>query len=66
LGRGLGLAVVQGIIRSHHGDIHFSSVPGKGSTFEILLPCVRKQADDIAGTAKDAAEQEKKSQFANA
>ena len=66
LGRGLGLAVVQGIIRSHHGDIHFSSVPGKGSSFEILLPCVRKQADNMAGTAEDAAEREKKTHFANA
>jgi len=39
LGRGLGLAVVQGILRSHHGRIDIRSKQGDGSMFEILLPC---------------------------
>jgi len=37
-GTGLGLSVVQGIIEEHKGKIIVSSVPGKGSKFEILLP----------------------------
>jgi PAS domain S-box-containing protein len=37
-GRGLGLAVVQGIVRAHGGGIHLRSAPGKGTTFQIFLP----------------------------
>jgi len=37
-GTGLGLSVVYGIIKHHHGDIKVSSEPGKGTIFEVCLP----------------------------
>jgi PAS domain S-box-containing protein len=43
-GRGLGLAVVQGIVRSLGGAIHLTSEPNQGTTFQILLPCAESAA----------------------
>jgi signal transduction histidine kinase len=36
--RGLGLAAVQGIVRSHKGALRVSSTPGEGATFKIWFP----------------------------
>jgi signal transduction histidine kinase len=37
-GHGLGLATVQGIVRSLRGEVHVASEAGIGTTFQILLP----------------------------
>ncbi|HNY63977.1 MAG TPA: PAS domain S-box protein [Deltaproteobacteria bacterium] len=37
-GAGLGLAVVQGIVRNHRGGILCRSTPGQGTVFEIYFP----------------------------
>jgi PAS domain S-box-containing protein len=53
-GRGLGLAVVQGVVRAHKGVIELTSAPGQGTTFEILLP-VAGQAPGVTSSAEYAA-----------
>ena len=44
-GTGLGLSVVHGIISSHGGAITVSSEPGKGTTFEVVLPAIEQPGD---------------------
>ena len=39
-GLGLGLSVVDGIIKSHNGEIEVKSEPGKGTEFIIKLPVI--------------------------
>jgi two-component system sensor histidine kinase BaeS len=37
-GSGVGLAVVAELVRAHRGRVEVSSAPGKGATFEVILP----------------------------
>jgi signal transduction histidine kinase len=38
-GTGIGLAMVEHIVKAHGGEVKLESQPGIGSTFTILLPC---------------------------
>lgn len=37
-GRGLGLAAVHGIVKSHHGAVVVTSQPGEGTTVDVYVP----------------------------
>jgi signal transduction histidine kinase/CheY-like chemotaxis protein len=49
-GRGLGLAAVQGIIRSHQGAVQVWSAPGHGTRVRFWLPCSGDMRAEPAGS----------------
>jgi PAS domain S-box-containing protein len=50
-GAGLGLAIAYDLVRRVGGDIHVTSSPGSGTTFEIVLPLEPSQfAFDVPGS----------------
>ena len=57
-GHGLGLAVVQGIVRALDGKIVLASIPGKGTTVRVVLPSVagapRRPRRPAPGPAEEA------------
>ncbi|MEA3461433.1 MAG: HAMP domain-containing sensor histidine kinase, partial [Bacteroidota bacterium] len=39
-GAGMGLTLVREFTKIHNGELTITSEPGKGSTFEVIIPCI--------------------------
>jgi two-component system, cell cycle sensor histidine kinase and response regulator CckA len=50
-GRGLGLAVVHGIVRGHRGGVRVESAPQLGSTFSVAMPAIAQPAEPLSRLA---------------
>ncbi|MDX8411135.1 MAG: ATP-binding protein [Mariprofundaceae bacterium] len=56
-GSGLGLAMVYGAVKTHHGFVEVDSIEGKGSTFHIYLPLLESEGVTAASAKKEAVAQ---------
>lgn len=54
-GSGLGLAIVKHVMRAHRGRVELVSVPGKGSTFTLVLPVAPSRISEPARAQESVA-----------
>ena len=52
-GSGIGLALVQELVRLHRGSIRVESEPGRGSAFHVSLPFAQAAVTDPAGSVPE-------------
>jgi two-component system sensor histidine kinase FlrB len=51
-GTGLGLAVVDSVIKAHNGQLYCQSKPGQGTVFTLILPCQENQQLSLSDVEK--------------
>jgi len=44
-GTGLGLSVILNIVKAYGGNINFSSIPGKASSFQVYIPIINSKSN---------------------
>ena len=47
-GAGLGLAIVKNLVEAHNGRVSVKSNPGRGTSFQVLLPAAARVATEEA------------------
>ena len=62
-GRGMGLAVIHGMVKNHKGFIEVHSEPGKGSTFHLFFPKIEKGTKSGSGSFTPSVEGKKRILF---
>ena len=62
-GRGMGLAVIHGMVKNHKGFIEVHSEPGKGSTFHLFFPKIEKETKSGSGPFTPSVEGKKRILF---
>lgn len=58
-GNGLGLCLVERIIKAHGGSVTVESVLGQGSTFILRLPVAKESSENVSEQLKDASYEQK-------
>ncbi len=51
-GTGLGLAIVKHVLTRHGARLDIQSIPGKGSTFAVVIPAQRVQPTSVPGSGR--------------